>query len=103
MQLAKISHGTFGETLARVENNAVQPLETSGKLQTLSDLLEAADPAAAAQSLLPRGPRLPLDSVSILAPIDRQEVWAAGVTYRRSKVGADGGVGKRCDLLRQSV
>jgi 2-dehydro-3-deoxy-D-arabinonate dehydratase len=86
MQLAKFRHGTFGETIGWVESNSVQPLETSGKLQTLADLLESPDPSAAAQSLSPRGPRLPLDSVSILAPIDRQEVWAAGVTYRRSKV-----------------
>jgi 2-dehydro-3-deoxy-D-arabinonate dehydratase len=28
---------------------------------------------------------LPLDSVTLMAPIDRQEVWAAGVTYLRSR------------------
>jgi 2-dehydro-3-deoxy-D-arabinonate dehydratase len=86
MQLAKIRHGTFGETLARVENNSVQPLETTSALKALADLLESPDPAAAALSLSPRGPRLPLDSVALLAPINQQEVWAAGVTYRRSKV-----------------
>ena len=43
-------------------------------------------PVEAVASLKPRGPKLPLDSVTLLAPIDRQEVWAAGVTYRRSKV-----------------
>jgi 2-dehydro-3-deoxy-D-arabinonate dehydratase len=86
MQLAKIRHGTFGETLALVENNSLQPLETDGAVRTLSDVLESPDPAAAARSLSPRGPRLPLDSVTLLAPIDQQEVWAAGVTYRRSKV-----------------
>jgi 2-dehydro-3-deoxy-D-arabinonate dehydratase len=86
MQLAKIRHGTFGETIALVENNSLQPLETGGVVRTLSDVLESPDPAAAARSLSPRGPRLPLDSVALLAPIDQQEVWAAGVTYRRSKV-----------------
>lgn len=30
-------------------------------------------------------PRHPLAEVCLLAPIDRQEVWAAGVTYLRSK------------------
>jgi 2-dehydro-3-deoxy-D-arabinonate dehydratase len=29
---------------------------------------------------------LPLESVQLLAPIDAQEVWGAGVTYERSKV-----------------
>src|SRR5439155_5372600 len=28
---------------------------------------------------------LPLDAVKLLAPIDQQEVWAAGVTYKRSQ------------------
>src|SRR5206468_12083711 len=28
---------------------------------------------------------LPLDAVKLLAPIDHQEVWAAGVTYKRSQ------------------
>ena len=32
------------------------------------------------------GPPIPVSSVRLLAPIDRQEVWGAGVTYERSKV-----------------
>jgi 2-dehydro-3-deoxy-D-arabinonate dehydratase len=32
------------------------------------------------------GVPIPLDSVRLLAPIDAQEVWGAGVTYERSKV-----------------
>jgi 2-dehydro-3-deoxy-D-arabinonate dehydratase len=30
-------------------------------------------------------PRLPLSEVELLAPVEEQEVWAAGVTYLRSK------------------
>jgi 2-dehydro-3-deoxy-D-arabinonate dehydratase len=30
-------------------------------------------------------PRVPLGEVRLLAPVERQEVWAAGVTYLRSK------------------
>jgi 2-dehydro-3-deoxy-D-arabinonate dehydratase len=30
-------------------------------------------------------PRLPLTQVSLLPPVDEQEVWAAGVTYQRSR------------------
>jgi 2-dehydro-3-deoxy-D-arabinonate dehydratase len=86
MQLAKLRVGVQGETFGIVEGNAVQPLEPGGKFQSLSDLLEASNPAEAAASLKSRGPKLPLDSVTLLAPIDQQEVWAAGVTYRRSKV-----------------
>ncbi len=38
---------------------------------------------------LPLGPARPLDQVKLLAPIDEQEVWAAGVTYIRSKVARE--------------
>lgn len=31
------------------------------------------------------GPTIPLTSVELLAPVDRQEIWAAGVTYARSR------------------
>jgi 2-dehydro-3-deoxy-D-arabinonate dehydratase len=86
MQLAKFQLGAQGQFFGFVEQKAVQPLAPAAGLQTLNDLLDARDIAAAVASLKPHGPRLPLDSVTLLAPIDRQEVWAAGVTYKRSKV-----------------
>ena len=53
----------------------------------LSDILEAADPAAVVRLLAAAGAAATgLADVTLLAPIDRQEVWAAGVTYRRSQV-----------------
>ncbi len=59
---------------------------TPAGLTRLHAILEADDPsallrAAAAQPL----PRLPLDTVTFLAPVENQEIWAAGVTYLRSK------------------
>jgi 2-dehydro-3-deoxy-D-arabinonate dehydratase len=86
MQLAKFQLGAQGEFFGLVENKSVQPLTPAAGLQTLNDLLDSRDISAAIASLKPHGPRLPLDSVTLLAPIDRQEVWAAGVTYKRSKV-----------------
>jgi 2-dehydro-3-deoxy-D-arabinonate dehydratase len=86
MQLARIRYGTWGETVALIENGLVTPLVMSDRYRTLSDLLEADDVRAAVESLSRRSERLPIASVSALAPIDRQEVWAAGVTYKRSKV-----------------
>ena len=42
--------------------------------------------AADLQALKNRSlPKLPISDVQLLAPIERQEVWAAGVTYLRSK------------------
>jgi 2-dehydro-3-deoxy-D-arabinonate dehydratase len=53
---------------------------------TLCDVLEAGDPL----SVLTRFsneplPRLSLSEVTLVAPADHQEIWAAGVTYLRSK------------------
>ena len=62
-------------------------LDLSGAgVARLSDVLESADPAARAAELakLPLR-RVPLAEATLLAPVDTQEVWAAGVTYLRSK------------------
>ena len=54
---------------------------------SLSGLLHADDPEAEVRRLVDRaGPPLAFASVRILAPLDVQEVWGAGVTYERSKV-----------------
>ena len=86
MQLAKIRYGTWDDTVALIDNGLVTPLSMSERYRTLADLLEADDVRKAVESLGRRSERLPLASVTLLAPIDRQEVWAAGVTYKRSKV-----------------
>ena len=86
MQLAKIRYGTWNDSVALVENGQVTPLTMSDQYRTLADLLEADDVRTAVKSLDRRSERLPVASVTLLAPIDRQEVWAAGVTYKRSKV-----------------
>lgn len=54
---------------------------------TLSDLLHAPDPARTVADMAAASTeRLPLDSVRLLTPVEAQEVWAAGVTYKRSQV-----------------
>src|SRR5262249_10142391 len=54
--------------------------------QTLSDVLHANHPAQiVASGLDERAPRFSLGDVTLLAPIDQQEIWAAGVTYKRSQ------------------
>jgi len=65
--------------------SAVIDLTPAGVTQ-LSSILEDENPAARlgkiAQDKLPR---IPLADVHLLPPIEQQEVWAAGVTYLRSK------------------
>lgn len=53
---------------------------------TLAHILEQENPSGYVTSLdLARAPHTPLAEVSVLTPVERQEVWAAGVTYLRSK------------------
>jgi 2-dehydro-3-deoxy-D-arabinonate dehydratase len=56
----------------------------------LGDLLAAPDPAKLAADLLAESRSSEaLDRLTLLAPVCRQEVWAAGVTYKRSKVARE--------------
>src|SRR5206468_1552625 len=55
-------------------------------MKSLSDVLHADNPGGVAQDLIDDNfPRMPLEDLTLLAPIDQQEVWAAGVTYKRSQ------------------
>jgi 2-dehydro-3-deoxy-D-arabinonate dehydratase len=68
-----------------LEDNQVIPL-ASGH-QCLSDLLHASDGEAEIRRRRAGASRsLAVGTVRILAPLDAQEVWGAGVTYERSKV-----------------
>src|SRR4051794_3784362 len=59
---------------------------TAGGVHQMSAVLESADPAGELRKLAgQKPPRVPLRDVQLLAPVERQEVWAAGVTYLRSK------------------
>src|SRR5947208_3455190 len=84
MQLGKIQVETGDSAVGIVEDNFVRPLKRSAATQDLSAILHSDNPR---QVILAHkddaGPRLPL--TKLLAPIDQQEVWAAGVTYIRSR------------------
>lgn len=86
MKLAKFRRSDGQAAVGVVRNNEIVPLGTAQAAPTLTALLECEDPDAAVESWLQRGQEpLPLADVELLPPIDRQEVWAAGVTYRRSR------------------
>jgi 2-dehydro-3-deoxy-D-arabinonate dehydratase len=60
-------------------------LATAG-VHSLTEILDADDPCLAARVAADRATDfLPVAAVSLLPPVERQEVWAAGVTYLRSK------------------
>lgn len=89
MKLAKIRTSDGNLAVAAVFPDTVQPLDLTqvGNCHSLAEILHADDPAGLARFLLrPDTPLIPIDTVEFLAPIDHQEVWAAGVTYKRSQV-----------------
>ena len=58
---------------------------TAAGAGALSALLDSPDPGAAVRGLQAGAPWHSSGDVTLLAPVERQEVWAAGVTYLRSK------------------
>ena len=67
------------------EDSTVTDLTAAG-IEKLTRLLEAEDPVALVGQLAKLNlPRLPLADIQLLAPVGWHEVWAAGVTYLRSK------------------
>ena len=85
MNVAKFLDATDSVRIARVESDRLLPLQLGRDFLTLSDLLAADDPMTTIAAL-PSDDPVPIDdSVRWLPPIDHQEVWAAGVTYKRSQ------------------
>jgi 2-dehydro-3-deoxy-D-arabinonate dehydratase len=76
-----------GQTQAGiVAEDVIQPLLATASGSTISLILEATDPAATAKGLVDKSAApAALSGIPLLAPIECQEVWAAGVTYKRSK------------------
>jgi 2-dehydro-3-deoxy-D-arabinonate dehydratase len=59
---------------------------TAGGVATMASLLEADDLVSQLTRLADQNlPRLSPQDVRLLSPVERQEVWAVGVTYLRSK------------------
>jgi 2-dehydro-3-deoxy-D-arabinonate dehydratase len=61
-------------------------LGVAGGPSTLSEVLHTDAPAKLAKMLIDNTtPGIALKDVKLLSPLDHQEVWAAGVTYKRSR------------------
>ena len=68
-----------------VADGSVRDLTPAG-VQRIDELLEREDLAEQVARLgRTAGPAVPLDDVRLLTPVESQEIWAAGVTYLRSK------------------
>lgn len=86
MQLGKVrrADGTIRVGLVQGEQVQLLDLTKSPGHASLSDLLHAEEPGRLVSALL-TPEMLPIQEVTFLPPIDQQEVWAAGVTYKRSQ------------------
>jgi 2-dehydro-3-deoxy-D-arabinonate dehydratase len=86
MKLAKYLLPTGKQGVGRIEGETLLPLHTAdGPYPTLAHILDAEDPYETAEFMTHTHEPTPLANVELLAPIDHQEVWAAGVTYKRSR------------------
>ncbi|MBI1348355.1 2-hydroxyhepta-2,4-diene-1,7-dioate isomerase [bacterium] len=89
MKLAKIRL-TDGSTAAVLwEGDQLFPIDLMqvDHVRSLMDVLHAPDPFGLVKYLTDKtGSSFDASTATFLAPIDRQEVWAAGVTYKRSQV-----------------
>jgi 2-dehydro-3-deoxy-D-arabinonate dehydratase len=88
MQLAKVRRRDGTLAYGAVRDEMIHYFQ--GGPPTLGDLLAADEPAPLARQLLDSArEHEPLTAVRLLAPVDRQEIWAAGVTYKRSKIARE--------------
>jgi 2-dehydro-3-deoxy-D-arabinonate dehydratase len=85
MKLAKYLDATGAPCIGCVEEDQFTPLRTDARIPTLAALLEVESIASEVDARREPGRALALESIQLLPPVDQQEVWAAGVTYTRSK------------------
>ncbi|MFW6170818.1 MAG: fumarylacetoacetate hydrolase family protein [Planctomycetota bacterium] len=83
MKLAQYRHPNGTTGVGVIHDFTLTPLNFSGgQYNCLADVLEADNPAEMADFLADPSGRISLGKITLLPPIDQQEVWAAGLTYR---------------------
>jgi len=85
MKICRFEHGAVVRIGLVADESHVLDLTPAGVTE-LTPLLENADPVAALRKIQGlKLPRIPVAEIKLLPPVERQEIWAAGVTYQRSK------------------
>ncbi|MCA9106611.1 MAG: fumarylacetoacetate hydrolase family protein [Planctomycetales bacterium] len=85
IQLARFRDENSDILVGSLRDDQVLILAVAGSGQRLSDLLEAEDPVGTVERLEQAATSRPVAGLEWLPPVDEQEIWAAGVTYTRSK------------------
>lgn len=87
MRIAKVELPGGEKRVAVLVESGVYILAWSENFRSLTDVLHSADPVDLVGSMFDeKATLIAAQQVKMLAPIDHQEVWAAGVTYKRSQV-----------------
>lgn len=89
MRLAKVRLADGSTQIGMWEQDHLRLLDLMQveHVRSLMDILHSPDPLGLARYLIDqRAQPLLVAETQLLAPIDQQEVWAAGVTYKRSQV-----------------
>jgi 2-dehydro-3-deoxy-D-arabinonate dehydratase len=68
-----------------LDGGRITPFPAGSGLETITDLLQLTTAELANTRDRSSGEAIDANDVTLLAPIDAQEVWACGVTYRRSR------------------
>ncbi len=85
IKLVRYQRGHSHPRLGLLMGTEILDLLAAG-IERLSPLLNGPSPLAVLQALSQQDlPRIPIAEATLLPPVDEQEVWAAGVTYLRSK------------------
>jgi 2-dehydro-3-deoxy-D-arabinonate dehydratase len=99
MQICKLRLASGESVVGWLDGGLVRIL----KAASLTDVLHAAAPAdVIAKSVDENRTTVPLAQAMLLPPLDHQEVWAAGVTYKRSQEAREresAGAAKFYDLV----
>jgi len=86
MKICRFKDGSDEVRIGLIRSDAELLDLTSAGITRLQPLLESEDPVAELSRIQQEGlPSIALAKVQLCAPVERQEVWAAGVTYLRSK------------------
>ncbi|MCI0702520.1 MAG: fumarylacetoacetate hydrolase family protein [Planctomycetia bacterium] len=92
MQFGKLRRDSGEIAIVLVERGHIFALDMNREpaVKCLADLLHSPDPVKLAGELIDTlATSEKLSGQTFLAPVDEQEIWAAGVTYKRSKVARE--------------
>ena len=86
MKLCRFKNKSDGIRIGMVTDDDMVVDLTAAGIEEIFPLLESENPAEELNKFAKKNlPRKALLDAELLPPVERQEIWAAGVTYRRSK------------------